>query len=134
MPYFVDGEEVRHYLGGMFEAAQQDPVAGAKLRAADLVVRYVFTDPDVTMTVRLGEPRVEVLSEDLPTQPDLTISMSADDGDRFWRGKLNAALALARGQVSIDGPPHKLLKLIPAAKSLYPIYSDLIATKDTSSS
>ena len=134
MPYFTDAAEVYRYIGGAFRMSNDHPEAGPKLRAADLVLRYEFHDPSATLTLRLQEPAIVVYEGETDVVPDVTMRMSADDGDKFWRGKLNAAVALARGHVKVEGAVAKVLKLIPAAKPVYPLYTQLTADKDAAAS
>ena len=63
-------------------------------------------------------------------EPDVTLLMKADIADRFWRGKYNLAVGLARGEVKAKGPVNKILKLVPLTKPLFPMYRDLVAEKD----
>ena len=39
--------------------------------------------------------------------------MDADTAHRFWLGKVNVTVALARGQMKAKGPVAKILKLVP---------------------
>jgi hypothetical protein len=50
--------------------------------------------------------------------------MKADVAHRFWLGKVNISLALAKGEMRAKGPVPKILKLVPLAKSLFPRYQD----------
>jgi hypothetical protein len=52
--------------------------------------------------------------------------MTADTGNKFWLGKVNLSVAMARGTVRAKGPVPKLLKLIPAAKELFPEYEKML--------
>jgi hypothetical protein len=56
--------------------------------------------------------------------------MRADTADKFWRGKYNLAVGLAKGEVKAKGPVNKILKLVPLTKPLFPVYRELIAQKD----
>ena len=40
--------------------------------------------------------------------------MEADTAHRFWLGRVNVTVALARGQIKAKGPVAKILKLVPA--------------------
>jgi putative sterol carrier protein len=59
-----------------------------------------------------------------PTQlePEVTMSMEADTAHRFWLGKVNVTVALARGQMKAKGPVAKILKLVPLVKPVFPRY------------
>jgi hypothetical protein len=50
------------------------------------------------------------------------MSMEADTAHRFWLGKVNVTVALARGQMKAKGPVAKILKLVPLVKPVFPRY------------
>jgi putative sterol carrier protein len=127
--FFSSPEEVDRYIGEMFRQADTHPKVGAKMRAADVTMRVVYTDPDCEMTVRFVDP-MEVVFGEASAEPDITLSMPADIADRFWRGRYNLAVGLARSEVKAKGPVNKILKLVPLTKPLFPVYLDLIALKD----
>jgi putative sterol carrier protein len=128
--YFSSDQEVYKYLGGVFQAANEVEGVGDRLRASDIVLRLDYSAPAASITVVLKEPAIEVIEGDSELTPDVRMSMSADDGDKFWRGEYNVAVGLAKGQVKAKGPVSKILKLIPVAKPVFPIYRDLVAQKD----
>jgi hypothetical protein len=127
--YFSSPEEVDKYIGEMFRQADRHPKAGPKMRGADVVMRVVYSDPDCEMTVRFEDP-MQTIFGPAPGDPDITLSMPADIADRFWRGKYNLAVGLARSEVKAKGPVNKILKLVPLTKPLFPVYQELIAQKD----
>jgi len=130
MSYFKDDTEVYKYLGGVFRVANDVEGVGSNLRAADIVLRLDYSNPTSSITVVLKEPAIEVIEGDSDLDPDVRMSMSADHGNQFWRGEYNVAVGLAKGQVKAKGPVTKILKLIPAAKPVFPIYRDLVGEKD----
>ena len=130
MSYFADENEVYKYLGGVFREANDTPGVGETLRASGIVLRLDYSQPTSSITVVLKEPAIEVYEGDSDLTPDVRMSMSADNGNKFWRGEYNVAVGLAKGQVKAKGPVSKTLKLIPAAKPVFPIYRDLVAGKD----
>jgi hypothetical protein len=61
--------------------------------------------PDSQVTVKAleaTEPQVEFGVTQL--QPEVVLAMDADTATRFWLGKVNVTVALARGQISARGP------------------------------
>jgi putative sterol carrier protein len=128
--YFANADEVYRYLGGVFTIANDTAGVGAKLRGADMVLRLDYTGPDSSITVVLKEPAIQVIEGDSDLSPDVRMSMTADNGNKFWRGEYNVAVGLAKGQVKTKGPVSKILRLIPIAKPVYPLYKDLVAAKD----
>lgn len=131
MTYFADAAEVYRYLGGAFRVADATAGAGEKLRAADIVLRLDYTAPESSITIVLKEPKIQVIEGASDLTPDVRMSMSADNADKFWRGDYNVAVGLAKGDVKAKGPVSKILKLIPAAKPVFPLYRDLVADKDS---
>ncbi|WNG79823.1 SCP2 sterol-binding domain-containing protein [Mycobacterium sp. ITM-2016-00316] len=131
MSYYSSAEEIYTYLGGVFRAANNTEV-GPKLKGADIDLQVYYTDPDASMTVRLREPAIEVFDGADNEEADVKLYMTADIGDKFWRGEYNLGVGLAKGQVKAKGPVNKILKLVPLTKPLFPIYRELVAEKDAS--
>lgn len=129
MGFFADANEVDKYIGGVFRAASDHPESGPKLKAANVNMRVLYTDPDVEMNILMTEP-MQVILGPTDAKPDVTLAMRADTGDKFWRGEYNLAVGLAKGEVKAKGPVNKILKLVPLTKPLFPVYNDLIAQKD----
>ena len=50
------------------------------------------------------------------------MTMDADTAHRFWLGKVNVTIAIARGQIRTKGPVAKILKLVPLVKPVFPRY------------
>jgi putative sterol carrier protein len=55
-------------------------------------------------------------------EPEVVMSMDADTAHKFWLGKVNVTVALARGQMKAKGPVAKILKLVPLTKPIFPRY------------
>ncbi len=132
MGYFESPEEVDKYIGEMFRQASDHPEVGPKMKAADITLRVVYTDPECELTVKFQDP-MEVIPHPVDEAPDITLMMAADTADKFWRGEYNLAVGLAKGQVKSKGPVNKILKLVPLTKPLFPVYRGLVAEKDNAS-
>jgi hypothetical protein len=121
--YFKDAQEVYDTIGKLFQDLADDDELGPKFRKANTIVRYEFRDPDSTITVRLQEDQPgDVDFGESEIEPDVTMSMEADTAHRFWLGKVNVTVAMARGQIKAKGPVAKILKLVPLTKPVYPRY------------
>ncbi len=128
MAYFTDASEIDIYIGGMMRAAAEDPVTGPKIRAADLVLRMRYTEPEAEMTIFMKETPEVVMGA--VGEADVTMTLSGDIADRFWRGDYNLPMGLAKGQVRAKGPVKKVLKLLPLTKEMFPMYRAAVAGKD----
>jgi hypothetical protein len=114
MPYFKDAEDVYAHLGRLFEDIIADEELGQRFRRADTVVQIRMRRPDSQVTVKALEEEDLVVDFGVTElRPDVVLAMDADTAHRFWLGKVNVTVALARGQISARGPVAKILKLVP---------------------
>jgi putative sterol carrier protein len=121
--YFRDAGEVYATIGRLFEDLAEDEEMAPKFRRANTIVRYDHTDPEATITVRLQEDQPgQVDFGDSRMEPEVTMTMAADTAHRFWLGKVNVTVALARGEIKASGPVAKILKLVPLTKPVFPRY------------
>ena len=126
MSTFKDADEVYGYLGKMFEIAVQDPQFVNATKDGDLVVRLSMTDPGSTILIDFPGQKVSCggATEGAPSTVEL--SMSADNSHKFWLGKLNLTLAMAKGKAKMSGSRSKALKLLPLTKPLFAQYEQLL--------
>ncbi|BBX58948.1 hypothetical protein TM48_03226 [Mycobacterium shottsii] len=129
MGFFKDCSEIDKYIGGVFRDAGDHPQSGPKFRAANIVMRVVYTNPDCELTVALRDD-FRVVCGPSNLTPDVTMTMPADVADQFWRGNYNLTIGLAKGQAKAKGPIGKILRLIPLTKPLFGSYRKKIAEKD----
>lgn len=122
MPKYTDPTDLRKYVGGIFEKAYQDPDLGPKLVATGAVLLVSCTDPDSTVILDMPNKAVYTTPEEGGVTVNATLKMDTDTANKFWQGKVNMTLAMAKGQVKAEGAIMKVLKLVPNTKSLFPIY------------
>jgi putative sterol carrier protein len=123
MAYFKDEQEVYDHIGKLFLDLMQDSELEPKFKKANTIVQYAFREPQSTITVRMLEgqdSQVDLGATDM--EPEVVMSMDADTAHRFWLGKVNVTVALARGQMKAKGPVAKILKLVPLVKPVFPRY------------
>ncbi len=123
MTYFKDEPEVYEHIGRLFVDMMADEQLATQFKRADTIVQYRFRDPDSTITVKMldGEDTQVDLG---PTElaPEVVMSMDADTAHRFWLGRVNVTVAMAKGQIKAKGPVAKILKLVPLVKPVFPRY------------
>ena len=127
MAYFKDEQEVYRYIGTLFEDLTQDEELAPKFRKANAIVQYQYRNPESQITVRMteaDEPQVDCGATDM--EPEVVMTMEADTAHRFWLGKVNVTVALARGQMKAKGPVAKILKLVPLVKPVFPRYRQML--------
>jgi putative sterol carrier protein len=125
--YFKDADEVYRYIGRLFEQLAEDDELAPKFRKANTIVQYQYRDPESQITVELtedGDGRVDC--GETTMEPEVVMTMDADTAHRFWLGKVNVTVALARGQMKAKGPVAKILKLVPLTKPIFPRYRAML--------
>jgi hypothetical protein len=130
MAYFKDAQEVYDTIGKLFVDLAEDEELAPKFRKANTILRYDYREPASTITLRLreGEPG-DVDFGETEMEPEVVMSMEADTAHRFWLGKVNVTVALARGQIKAQGPVAKILKLVPLTKPVFPRYKELLESQ-----
>jgi putative sterol carrier protein len=127
VPYFKDADEVYAYIGRLFEDLAKDDELAPRFRKANTIVQYQYRDPESQITVSLidgDDGRVDCGPTSL--EPEVVMTMDADTAHRFWLGKVNVTVALARGQMKAKGPVAKILKLVPLVKPVFPRYRRML--------
>jgi putative sterol carrier protein len=123
LAYFKDDQEVYATIGKLFEDLADDDELGPKFRKANTIVQYQYRNPESQITVKMldGEDgQVDLGPTEL--EPEVVMTMEADTAHKFWLGKVNVTVALARGQMKAKGPVAKILKLVPLVKPVFPRY------------
>ncbi|GAC1319816.1 MAG: SCP2 sterol-binding domain-containing protein [Thermoleophilaceae bacterium] len=127
MPYFKDDAEVYQYIGKLFEELADDPELGPKFRKANTIVQYQYRNPESQITVKMLDGQEgQVDCGKTAMEPEVVMTMEADTAHKFWLGKVNVTVALARGQMKAKGPVAKILKLVPLVKPVFPRYRAML--------
>jgi putative sterol carrier protein len=127
VPVFKDDQEVYQYIGKLFQDLSDDPELSPKFRRADTIVQYRYSNPESQITVKMKEGedgQVDFGETDM--QPEIVMTMDADTAHRFWLGKVNVTMAMAKGQMKAKGPVAKILKMVPLVKPVFPRYQKMV--------
>ena len=115
-----------------FTLMSDDPDMGPKLRDADTPQRFEFTDLDLVVNIRAGgadEPNLAwEWSDDVGWEPRVRMTMSSETANRYFQGKENVAIAIARRRIKAGGDVRAALALIPITQPLYERYRAMIAS------
>ena len=127
MAYFKDADEVYAYIGKLFQDLTEDDELRPKFQKANTIVQYQYRNPESQITVKMLEGQDgQVDFGDTDLDPEVVMSMEADTAHKFWLGKVNITVALARGQMKAKGPVAKILKLVPLVKPVFPRYRSML--------
>ena len=127
MGNFKDEDDVYRFIGRLFQELAVDPELAPKFKKADTTVQYQLRDPQSQITVDM-RPEREMQVDLGPSEldPEVVMVMDADTAHRFWLGKVNVTVALARGQIKAKGPVAKILRLVPLVKPAFPRYEQML--------
>jgi hypothetical protein len=127
MPYFRDAADVEYFIGGIFTECLTDPDLGAKFAATGTVLKLSFTEPDATVLVDCTNNKVYTGTA-LTGAPECNVEMfmTSDVAHRYWLGRVNVSVALAKGIMRAKGPIPRILKLVPLTKHVFPRYQRMI--------
>jgi hypothetical protein len=131
MTGFESEKEFREVIDRTFTMMSEDPEIGPKLRDADTPQRFEFTDLDLVVNIRAGGPDEANLawewSDDVDWEPKVKMSMSSETANRYFQGKENVAIAIARRRIKAGGDVKAALAIIPITKPLFAHYRKMIA-------
>ena len=131
MSCFRSVQEFREVMDRTFTLMRDDPDMGPQLRDADTPQRFEFTDFDLVVNIRAGggdEPNLAwEWSDEVTWEPKVRMTMSSDTANRYFQGKENVAIAIARRRIKAGGDVKAALAIIPLTKPLFAHYRDMIA-------
>ncbi len=127
MSTFADPGEFREVMDRTFSMMSEDPDMGPKLRDADVPQRFEFDDLDLVVNIRAAEPGEDgnlhwEWSDDVSWEPKVRMAMSSETANKYFQGKENVAVAIARRRIRSGGDVKAALKLIPITKPVYEQY------------
>jgi len=129
---FQSPAEFREVMDRTFQIMSEDPEMGPALRDADVPQRFEFTDLDLVVNIRAAEPGEPgnlhwEWSDDVEWSPKVKMTMSSETANRYFQGRENVAMAIARRRIKTGGDVKAALALIPITKPLYARYSAMVA-------
>jgi len=141
VPYFKDSGECEGVLGGFFRRMAEGVTQGdadlleiqRKLSDIGLIVKFVWREPELSLTLDFTKDPFVVLVNDDSVAPTATFTLTSDVAHKFWHGQVNLAKALTTKTIVARGPIPKILKLLPVIKPLYkkyPAYLEEIGRAD----
>lgn len=131
-PQFASAQEFRAVIDWVHTTLSEDPDAGPKYQAAGASQCFVFPDLELVLNVRPardGEPG-HVHWEwraDVDWEPSVRLTMPSSTANRFWQGKENVAMALARKRIKHEGDVRSAIALIPVMRPIHERYRGYLA-------
>ena len=128
---FASAKEFRTVIDQVFSMMDSDPEMGPKLRDADVPQRFEFTDVDLVVNIRAARDGEDgnlhwEWTDDVDWDPRVKMEMSSETANKYFQGKENVAIAIARRRIKSGGDVKAALSLIPITKPIYKRYRELL--------
>ncbi len=128
MEYWNDQHEPITAFLHLFEKAKADPELSEGLKKVNQLIWFDYTEdgPECSFHVDCRNGQISSGKGKPTGEPDLTMSLSADDAHRSWSNKLNPVMAITRKKIRVKGSATGLLKLAPKLKKVAVIYEQAL--------
>lgn len=131
MAAYRSAEEFREVIDQVFTMMSEDPEMGPALRDADVPQRFDFDDVDMVLNVRAGRSGESQnlaweWTDDIDWKPKVKMGMSSETANKYFQGKENVAMAIARRRIKAGGDVKAALALMPITKPVFAQYRELV--------
>ena len=130
MAEFASVDEFREVLNRTFSMMSEDPDMGQKLRDADTPQRFEFTDFELVINVRAGGTGEDNLvwewTDDVDWSPRVKMTMSSETANKYFQGKENVPMAIARRRIKAGGDVGAALRILPLTKPIFALYRAMV--------
>jgi hypothetical protein len=128
---FKSQAEFREVIDRVFTIMSTDPEMGPALRDAQTPQRFEFPDVDLVVNITYADNGGDQClrwewTDDVAWEPDVHMTMDSDIANRYFQGKENIAMAIARRRIKTSGNVKKALALIPITKPVYARYRAML--------
>ena len=128
---FTSPDEFREVMDRTFAMMSEDPDMGPQLRDADTPQRFEFTDLDLVVNIRATRDDEDGClywewSDEVDWEPKVRMAMSSETANKYFQGKENVAMAIARRRIKTGGDVKAALNLLPITKPIYERYRDMV--------
>jgi hypothetical protein len=134
MAAYRSAQEFREVMDRVFTIMSEDPEMGPRLRDADVPQRFEFDDVDLVLNVRAGhdgekENLAWEWTDDVSWEPKVKMAMSSETANKYFQGKENVPMAIARRRIKTGGDVKAALALMPITKPVFARYRDLVESE-----
>ena len=128
---FDSPAEFKAVIDRVFSMMDEDPDMGPKLREADVPMRYEFEDVDLVANIRAAREGEDgnlrwQWTDDVDWEPRVKMAMSSETANKYFQGKENVAMAIARRRIKSGGDVKAALALMPVTKPVFAQYRAML--------
>ena len=96
--------------------------------------RFEFSDVDMVVNIRAAGAGEDgnlywEWTDDVDWEPKVKMTMSSETANKYFQGKENVAIAIARRRIKTGGDVKAALALIPITKPVYAQYTEVVESE-----
>ncbi len=134
MAAFESPDQFREVMEKTFALMSEDADMGPKLKEADTPQRFEFSDLDLVVNVRATREGEEgnllwKWTDEVDWEPRVRMTMSSETANRYFQGKENVAVAIARRRIKTGGDVKAALAILPITKPVFARYRELVESE-----
>src|SRR4051794_10652829 len=132
MTPFHSADEFREVIDRVFTIMSTDEDMGPRLREAETPQRFEFPDLDLVVNITYADEVSDgrhlrwEWTDDIDWDPEVRMTMDSKVANRYFQGKENIAMAVARRRIKTSGNLKKALALVPVTKPVFEQYRALV--------
>jgi hypothetical protein len=128
---FESDSEFREVMDRVFAMMSEDPAMGPRLREADVPQRFDFPDTDLVVNIRSAREGEEgnlhwEWTDEVDWEPRVRMTMSTETANKYFQGKENVAMAIARRRIKTGGDVRAALEILPITKPVFARYLAMV--------
>lgn len=130
-PEFTSAEEFRTVMDQIFTMMSTDERMGPALRDADVPQRFCFEDVELVVNIRATRDGEEgnllwTWSDEVDWEARVRMTMTSQVANKYFQGKENIAMAIARRRIRTGGDVKAALEIVPITNQVFDRYRELV--------
>jgi SCP-2 sterol transfer family protein len=130
-PQFASPAEFREVMDRVFTMMSEDDQMGPALRDADVPQRFDIPDMDAVINIRASRDGEDgnlhwEWTDDVDWEPKVKMEMSSETANKYFQGKENVAMAIARRRIKTGGDVKAALSIMPITKPVFDRYRAMV--------
>lgn len=127
MAVFKTPEEAYELFKKTMEKIQANEAVYKALAGAGLVVAIKVPSLGAQVNIVSKDGKLNFEFGDSSSPADGTLTFPSDENMvKFWQGKIDPMMGMAKGEFKAEGNIGALTKLIPAIKPVYPLFNEAL--------
>lgn len=123
---YTNGDEITQVIRTMVDKIDQNPGSITSLAKSNMIIQINVPNLDYQFTMNMKSPPegkvIDVVIGPTDLSPDVTVTQKDDAFNKFWQGKLDPMMGMARGELKASGNLGKMVNVLPALSPVYELY------------